>query len=79
VVTKVSVAVWESSEARETMVMSMSSLESTLKADSMILMSSLPWVPGTKGSRWTWTPSAVERFQSRVWPVHVLPLSRGLS
>jgi hypothetical protein len=40
-----SVAVWESWEARETMVMSMSSLERPLEADPMILMSFLPCVP----------------------------------
>ena len=51
VVTRGSVAVWESWEARETMVMSMSSLESPLEADPVILMSFLRCVPVNKGSR----------------------------
>jgi glutaredoxin 2 len=46
-------AVWESWEARETMVMSMSSLESPLEADPVILMSFLRCVPVIQGSRWT--------------------------
>ena len=51
VVASGSVAVWESWEARETMVMSMSSLESPLEADPVILMSFLRCVPVIKGSR----------------------------
>jgi hypothetical protein len=39
--TRGNVAVWDSWEARETMVMSMSSLESPLAADPVILMSYL--------------------------------------
>jgi hypothetical protein len=61
VVAKGKVAVWESWEARETMVMSMSWLERPLAADPMILMSSRRSVPVTKGSRWTWAPSTVAR------------------
>jgi hypothetical protein len=45
------VAVWASWEARETMVMSMSSLPSPLEAAPVILMSFLPRVPVIKGSR----------------------------
>jgi hypothetical protein len=52
-------AVWDSWEARETMVMSMSSLESPLEADPVIRMSFLRCVPVIKDSRWTCTPSTV--------------------
>jgi hypothetical protein len=45
------VAVWESREARETMVMLISSLESPLEADPVILTSFLRCVPVIKGSR----------------------------
>jgi hypothetical protein len=44
-VTKGSVAVWESWEARETMALSISSLEKPLAADPVILMSFLRCVP----------------------------------
>jgi hypothetical protein len=53
VVASGSMAVWESWEARETMVTSMSSLESPLEADPVILMSFLRCVPVIQGSRWT--------------------------
>jgi hypothetical protein len=61
VATRGSVAVWESCEASETMVMSMSSLESPLAADPVILMSFLRCVPLIRGSRWIRTPSTVAR------------------
>jgi hypothetical protein len=51
VVASGSVSVWESWEARETMVMSMSSLESPIEADPVILKSFLRCVPVIKGSR----------------------------
>jgi hypothetical protein len=63
VVPKGSVAVWESLEARETMVMSMSSLERPLEADPVIRMSFLGSVPDMRGSRWACTPSSVARAE----------------
>jgi hypothetical protein len=51
VATRGRVAVWESCDAKETMAMSMSSLESPLGADPVILMSFLRCVPVIKGSR----------------------------
>jgi hypothetical protein len=56
-----SVAVWESWAARETMVMSMSSLENTLEADPVIPMSLLRCVPLTRDSRRTGMHSSVPR------------------
>jgi hypothetical protein len=53
-----SVAVWE---AKETMVMSMSSLETPLEADPVIQMLLLRCVPALQGSIWTWTPTNVAR------------------
>jgi hypothetical protein len=67
-----SVAVWEAWEAKETMVMSMSSLETPLEADPVILMLLLRCVPALQGSILTWTPSNVDRgSQLPVSPVRV--------
>jgi hypothetical protein len=55
------VAVWDSWEARETMVMSMSALERPLEADLVILMSFLPCETVIKGSRRTCNLSSVAR------------------
>jgi hypothetical protein len=56
-----SVAVWESWAARETMVMLMSQLENTLRADPVSPMPLLRCVPLTRGSRRTCMHSSVPR------------------
>jgi hypothetical protein len=52
---------WDAWEARETMLMSISSLERPLVRDPVILMSFLWFVPKIMGSTRTWTPSSVDR------------------
>jgi hypothetical protein len=78
------IVAWEAWEARETMLMSMPSLEMPLVRDPVILMSFLRFVQKIMGSTRTWTargrpPKLRERCQWRTWSVHALPRSRGPS
>jgi hypothetical protein len=54
--------VWAICVAKETMVLSMSSLESPLAADLVMLVSLLHYVPVIRGSRWTPTLPALKTY-----------------